>query len=133
MSSRYRCGARGHWAPAPASSLLTVDVDSFIGEVHGHAKQGTGYGYTHKLGYHPILARRADTGEVLHVRLRKGQANTQRGARRGAARGASSTSCCRACAAPARPVRSCCAPTRDFGIRRASLEFRHFRGLSASR
>ena len=26
--------------------LLTVDVDSFIGEVHGHAKQGTGYGYT---------------------------------------------------------------------------------------
>jgi len=34
------------------------------------------------LGYHPILATRADTGEVLHARMRKGAANTQRGARR---------------------------------------------------
>ena len=34
------------------------------------------------LGYHPILATRADTGEVLHARMRKGPANTQRGARR---------------------------------------------------
>src|SRR5687768_16780897 len=30
----------------------------------------------------PLLATRADSGEVLHVRLRKGQANTQRGALR---------------------------------------------------
>ena len=29
--------------------------------------------------YHPILASRAETGEVLHLRLRKGSANTQRG------------------------------------------------------
>ena len=35
-------------------------------------------------GYHPILASRADTGEVLHVRLRKGSANTA--ARRAALR-----------------------------------------------
>ena len=42
-------------------------------------KQGAGYGYTHELGYHPILATRADTGEVLHARMRKGSANTQRG------------------------------------------------------
>jgi hypothetical protein len=34
------------------------------------------------LGYHPILATRADTGEVLHARMRKGSANTARGARR---------------------------------------------------
>ena len=34
------------------------------------------------LGYHPLLATRADTGEVLHARLRKGSANTQRGAKR---------------------------------------------------
>jgi hypothetical protein len=43
-------------------------------------KQGTGYGYTHKLGYYPIIATRADTLETLHIRLRKGSANTQRGA-----------------------------------------------------
>jgi hypothetical protein len=40
-----------------------VDVDSFIGEVHGCRKQGIGFGYT-KRGYHPLLAFRADTGEV---------------------------------------------------------------------
>jgi hypothetical protein len=58
---------------------LVVDVDSFIGEVHGYKKQGVGFGYTRKRGYHPLLASRADTGEVLHVRLRKGQAASPRG------------------------------------------------------
>jgi hypothetical protein len=66
----------------PGKARLVIDVDSFVGEVHGHAKQGAGYGYTGKLGYHPLLATRADTSEVLHVRLRKGAANTQRGALR---------------------------------------------------
>ena len=61
---------------------LVIDIDSFVGEVHGYQKQGAGYGYTHKLGYHPILAVRGDTGEVLHIRNRKGKANTQRGAAR---------------------------------------------------
>ena len=45
-------------------------------------RQGQGgrrYGYTKVLGYHPILATRADTGEVLHARMRKGSANTARG------------------------------------------------------
>jgi hypothetical protein len=58
---------------------LVVDIDSFVGEVHGYQKQGASYGYTKKLGYHPILAVRADTGELLHIRCRKGKANTQRG------------------------------------------------------
>jgi Transposase DDE domain group 1 len=66
----------------PGARRLVIDIDSFVGEVHGHTKQGAGYGYTGKLGYHPLLATRADTNEVLHVRLRKGQANTQRGALR---------------------------------------------------
>jgi hypothetical protein len=66
----------------PGAAPLVIDVDSTICEVDGKQKQGAGYGYTHVLGYHPILATRADTGEVLHARMRKGQANTQRGARR---------------------------------------------------
>ena len=66
----------------PDSERLVVDVDSTICEVVGKQKQGAGYGYTHVLGYHPILATRARTGEVLHARMRKGQANTQRGAKR---------------------------------------------------
>lgn len=70
------------WAAGagPGDGRLTVDVDSFVGEVHGYAKQGAAFGYTQQRGYHPILASRADTGEVLHVRLRKGSANTARGA-----------------------------------------------------
>jgi hypothetical protein len=61
---------------------MVIDVDSTICEVAGKAKQGAGFGYTKVLGYHPLVATRADTGEVLHARMRKGQANTQRGARR---------------------------------------------------
>ena len=56
-----------------------IDVDSFVGEVCGRLKQGAAYGYTRLLGYHPILATRADTRETLHIRLRKGSANTQKG------------------------------------------------------
>jgi hypothetical protein len=63
----------------PGVGRLIMDVDSFIGEVHGYAKQGAAFGYTKLRGYHPIMASRAGTGEVLHLRLRKGSANTQRG------------------------------------------------------
>jgi hypothetical protein len=63
----------------PGSERLVVDVDSFIGEVHGYQKQGASVGYTRQRGYHPLLASRSDSGEVLHVRLRKGKANSSRG------------------------------------------------------
>jgi hypothetical protein len=69
------------WAAGagPGEGRLVLDVDSFVGEVHGRAKQGAAFGYTRRRGYHPILATRADTGEVLHIRLRKGSANSSRG------------------------------------------------------
>jgi hypothetical protein len=72
------------WAAGagPGEDRLVVDVDSFVGEVYGYDKQGAGYGYTHKRGYHPIVATRSGTGEVLHIRARKGSANTSRGALR---------------------------------------------------
>jgi len=63
----------------PGAGRLVVDVDSFVGEVCGRLKQGAAYGYTKLLGYHPLLATRADTREALHIRLRKGSANTQKG------------------------------------------------------
>ncbi len=65
--------------PGPVRSRLQIDIDSTICDVDGNLKRGAGYGYTHKLGYHPLLATRADTGEELHARMRKGSANTQRG------------------------------------------------------
>jgi hypothetical protein len=51
----------------PGDGPMTVDADSTICKVYGHHKQGAAYGYTHRLGYHPLLATRADTGEVLHA------------------------------------------------------------------
>ena len=69
------------WAAGagPGAAALVIDIDSTICAVDGKQKQGASFGYTHQLGYHPILATRADTGEVLHARMRKGAANTQRG------------------------------------------------------
>jgi hypothetical protein len=61
---------------------MTIDMDSTICEVHGHAKEGARFGYTRVRGLHPLLATRADTGEVLHARMRKGSANSGRGAER---------------------------------------------------
>jgi len=55
---------------------IDIDIDSTICEVSGYQKQGVAYGYTKKLGYHPLLAVRSDTGEVLHCRMRKGSANS---------------------------------------------------------
>jgi DDE family transposase len=73
LTRAWRAGA------GPGDERLVIDVDSFVGEVHGYRKEGVGFGYTKQRGYHPMLASRADTGEVLHVRLRKGQAASARG------------------------------------------------------
>jgi len=73
LVAAWRAGA------GPGDGRLVIDVDSFVGEVHGRLKHGAAYGYTRVLGYHPLLATRADTREVLHIRLRKGSANTQKG------------------------------------------------------
>lgn len=63
----------------PGDGRLVVDLDSTICEVHGKQKRAAGYGYTRVLGYHPLLATRAGTGEVLFARMRHGSANTARG------------------------------------------------------
>ncbi len=72
------------WAAGagPDDGPMTIDLDSTVCEVHGYHKQGAAYGYTHTLGYHPLVASRADTGEVLHARQRTGRANTARGTAR---------------------------------------------------
>ena len=64
-------------------------------------------------GYHPILATRADTGEVLHIRLRKGSANTPRGMLRFC-----DELIARVDARRRDRRRSCCAPTRGSGTRK---------------
>ncbi len=72
------------WAAGagPGGNDLVIDLDSTICEVHGHAKQGAAYGYTKCLGYHPLVATRAGTGEILFSRMRKGSAGSSRGINR---------------------------------------------------
>src|SRR5271156_645597 len=75
---------RRAWATGagPGKERLVIDVDSFLGEAKGAKKQGASRGYTGVRGYHPLLATRAGTGEVLHARARKGSAGSGRGALR---------------------------------------------------
>ena len=71
------------WAAGagPVDGPLTIDLDSTICETYGLAKEGARHhGYTGQRGYHPLLAIAAGTGDVLMARLRKGRANTARGA-----------------------------------------------------
>lgn len=72
-----RAWAQG--AGPSAEERLVIDLDSFVGEVHGYAKQGAAFGYSGERGYHPLLATTEKGGEVVAIRLRKGSANTQRG------------------------------------------------------
>ena len=85
------------WAAGagPGDGPMTIDLDSTICEVHGYHKQGAAYGSTHKLGYHPLVATRADSGEVLHARQRTGRPTPP------AAPQGSSTNWPPGCAAPA--------------------------------
>ena len=71
------------WAAGagPGDAPFTIDVDSSIHETYGLAKQGgTKFTYNHVRGYHPLYAVAAGTGDVLHSRLRGGNAHAGRGA-----------------------------------------------------
>ena len=71
------------WAAGagPGDWPLTIDLDSTICETYGLTKEGARHhGYIGQRGYHPLLAIAAGTGDVLMARLRKGRANTARGA-----------------------------------------------------
>ena len=65
----------------PGDEPLTIDLDSTVCETYGLAKEGAQrHNYSGQRGYHPLLAVAAGTGYVLMARLRKGRANTARGA-----------------------------------------------------
>ncbi len=71
------------WAAGagPGDDPLTIDLDSTVCETYGLAKEGAQrHNYAGQRGYHPLFAIAAGTGDVLMARLRKGRANTARGA-----------------------------------------------------
>jgi hypothetical protein len=49
----------------PGDEPMTVDLDSTVCQVHGDPRQDAAYGHTHTLGYHPLVASRADSGQEL--------------------------------------------------------------------
>lgn len=62
-----------------------LDVDDTVIEVHGYAKQGAGFGYSRVRGLNALLATLATATSapvIVAQRLRKGSANSARGARR---------------------------------------------------
>ena len=65
----------------PCDGRLTIYLDSTLCETFGLAKAGAQrHNYSGQRGYQPLLAVAAGTGDVLMARLRKGRANTARGA-----------------------------------------------------
>ncbi len=61
---------RRAWAAGggPGSERLVVDLDSFLGEVHGYRKQGAAYGYTHQRGLGPKDSRNWTPSEQVDQR-----------------------------------------------------------------
>lgn len=64
----------------PGGQGLTLDLDSTICETYGVKKQGAQFTYAKVCGYQPFLAIAAESGEVVHSRLRGGRSAPARGA-----------------------------------------------------
>jgi hypothetical protein len=59
---------------------VTLDVDSLPIEVHGHQPETAYNGHYHATVYHPLVALLGETGDLLDVDLRRGNAHTAEGA-----------------------------------------------------
>lgn len=70
---------------AGAGATVFLDVDDTIKPMHGYAQQGVGYGYTRVKGLNALIAAASTAGSrpvIAATRLRKGSANSARGAGR---------------------------------------------------
>lgn len=59
---------------------VTLDVDSQPIEVHGHQPKAEWNDHYHARIYHPLITSIAETGDMLHARLRPGNVGTADGA-----------------------------------------------------
>jgi hypothetical protein len=69
----------------PQTGYALLDVDDTVIEVHGHCKQGAGFGYNRVRGLNALLATLATATSapvIVAQRLRKGSASSARGAKR---------------------------------------------------
>ena len=71
--------------PPPSAGYALLDVDDTIIEVHGHKKQGAGFGYSRVRGLNALIATLATATTapiIVAQRLRKGACGSPRGANR---------------------------------------------------
>jgi len=87
VASRFLTGLAAVASPVAVGvkELAVVDIDDTVIEVHGYAKQGAGFGYNQVRGLNALIAtvsteRAAPV--IVAQRLRKGSANSARGAQR---------------------------------------------------
>ena len=67
------------------AEVTFVDIDDTVRQTYGYAKQGAGYGYTGVKGLNAFLATASSASSapvIVATRLRKGAANSARGAAR---------------------------------------------------
>lgn len=71
---------RRAWAmgAAPAPGLLTIDPDATWVATYGPGKEGSCFSYKHEVGMSPMLGVCGETGDVLALRARGGDANAGR-------------------------------------------------------
>jgi hypothetical protein len=72
---RIKAGRCGH-----RMRYVTIDVDSLPIEVHGHQEGSEYNGHYHARIFHPLVASIGETGDLIDMRLRKGNAHTAEGA-----------------------------------------------------
>jgi hypothetical protein len=72
---RIKAGRRGRHM-----RYATIDVDGLPVEVHGHQPGSEYNGHYHSRIYHPIVASLAETGDLVDIRLRPGNAHGAEGA-----------------------------------------------------
>jgi hypothetical protein len=86
VASRFLIGLSGQCPLiSTGSEIAFVDIDDTIRSTYGYAKQGTGYGYSGVKGLNAFLATVSTASSapvILATRLRKGSANSARGAAR---------------------------------------------------
>ena len=75
-----RAMLRGAWAvgAAPAPGILTIDPDATWIETSGRNKEGAAFSYKHEVGLSPMVGVVGETGDVVWIRARGGNANPGR-------------------------------------------------------
>jgi hypothetical protein len=86
VASRFLTGLAGvSPVTAGVEELAIVDVDDTVVKVHGYGKQGVGFGYNQVRGLNALIATVSSQQAapvIVAQRLRKGSANSARGAQR---------------------------------------------------